>query len=173
MAQGQPNTNFMSFERIDASPAFDGHIRESHEYRYKVAARYVRPTDIVVDAACGTGYAKPILKAARYVGIDKVALGADIVADLETWEPDFDFDVFVSVETIEHLFDWKHLLAMGRRAKRVMIISTPIIPSTMSNEFHVQNFTFAQITKELVRDGWKLVHCEEQEYTYGIWVLDK
>ncbi len=165
----------MSFERIDASERFDGRIRESHEYRYKMAARYVRPTDIVVDAACGTGYAKPILKAARYVGIDKVALGADIIADLETWEPDFDFDfdVFVSVETIEHLHDWKHLLAMGRRAKRIMVISTPIIPSTASNEFHVQDFTFFQITKELVQDGWKLIYCEEQMEEYGIWVLEK
>ncbi len=162
-----------AYERIDASERFDGHIRESHEHRYKVAARYVLPTDIVVDAACGTAYAKPILKAGKYIGIDKADLGADVIADLNKWSPDFDFDVFISIETIEHLDDWRHLISVGQRAKRLMVISTPIVPTVGGNEFHVQNFTFAQITKELVRDGWKLVHCEEQEYTYGIWVLEK
>ncbi len=163
----------MSYERIDASAQFDGAIRESHEYRYKLAARYILPTDTVVDAACGTGYAEPILNAGKYFGVDKVNLGANIITDLETWEPNFDFDVFLSIETIEHLHNWQHLLEIGRRAKRLMVVSTPIVPSSASNEFHIQDFTFAQITKELVQGGWKLIHCEEQGGEYGIWVLER
>ncbi len=162
-----------AYERINASEQFDGRVRDSHEYRYKIAARYVRPTDIVVDAACGTAYAKRIIGAGKYIGIDKIQLGENLVADLNVWIPDFEFDVFVSMETLEHLDDWRHLLSVGRRAKRLMVISTPIVPTVGGNEFHVQDFTFTQITKELVQGGWKLVHCEEQEYMYGIWVLEK
>jgi len=137
----------MGYERITDDPQFDGGIRESHEWRYRWAAQYIEPNDIVIDAACGTAYSKKILNTPNYFGVDRFDGGADIIADLETWQPDFPFDVFVSIETIEHLSDdgVRNLLEIAKKARRYAIISTPIIPTKHRNEFHRQDFTYEQV----------------------------
>ncbi len=133
----------MGYERIDDSSRFDGPIRESHVWRYLWANGYIKTDDVVLDCACGTGYARHILNG-KYIGVDKLA-GSDIVADLETWQPDFEFDVFVSIETIEHIHNYQNILDIAKKAKKYAIISTPIIPTKHRNEFHVQDFTFTEL----------------------------
>ena len=61
----------MDYERIDNSKKFDGPVRESHEFRYKFANKYIEKDDSVIDAGCGVGYGKDILKTENYTGVDK------------------------------------------------------------------------------------------------------
>lgn len=163
----------MGYERITNDPKFNGPVRDSHEYRYKIAGSYILPTDIVLDAACGTGYGKKFINCANYYGVDRIQLGNNIVGDLNTWRPDFDFDVFISFETIEHIHNYKNVIDFGKQAKRIMCVSTPIVPSVGSNEFHVHDFTFDQISNELIDDNWELIHSETQNADYGIWTLQR
>lgn len=143
----------MSYERITADPAYDA-VRPSHEWRYKFAAKYIEPRDVVIDAASGTGYGRKFLGTHYYVPVDRAGVSiadeglVDILqADLNTWQPNFDFDVFVSIETIEHLSNAgvKNLLTIAAKARKYAIISTPIIPTKHRNEFHTQDFTFDQL----------------------------
>ncbi len=136
----------MGYERITDDSQFDS-VRESHEWRYRWASKFVMPEDLVLDCACGTGYGARILGGAHYNGVDRFDNGTNIVADLETWQPDFPYDVFISIETIEHLTDAgvQNLLNMAKNARKYAVISTPIIPTKHRNEFHTQDFTLEQV----------------------------
>lgn len=158
----------MSYERITADPRFDS-VRESHEWRYSWAARFVTPEDVVLDVACGTGYGAKILNAGRYIGVDKELFGKwstpqlFIPADLESWKPEFSYDVFVSIETIEHIHNKENIIAMAKKAKRFAIISTPIVPTKHRNEFHVHDFTY----KDLCYFLPDLVNAQKQDSADG------
>lgn len=149
---------------------------EIHTYRYEVASRYLRSTDVVVDAACGIGYGEAILKpCAEWVGIDRDPPPGSRVVDLENWVPDFPFDVFVGLETIEHLPSLDAYVAAAKRARRLIIISTPIIPTMWMNPFHLHDFTRESL--EALFSDWHVLHYESQIdpvldcETYGIWVF--
>ncbi len=113
-------------------------------------------------------YGKEFLKG-KYVGIDRNGHG-DITADLCEWKPDFEYDVAVSLETIEHLPDLTNHIANLKKAKRNIIISVPIIPTVGRNKYHLQDFTKESI-KELFKD-WKLIHEEIQDEIYIILVYE-
>lgn len=157
----------MAYERITDDEQFDG-TRESHIYRYKWAARFIEEEDVVLDAACGTGYGAEYLPGS-YVGVDKDELGQKFVADLETWKPDFEFDVFVGLETIEHLGDYSNYVDIAKRARKYIIISTPIIPN--KNPYHLQQFSKQDII-DLFSDQ-ELEEYEEQDKRYGIFAFKK
>lgn len=161
-------------ERLTVSDSADQW--EIHEYRYKVAAQFTRRTDTVLDAACGIGYGRKHLRG-RWIGADrKPPLGA-LAVDLETWEPDFGYDVFVGLETIEHLDDFTAYVAAAKRATRAIVISTPIIPTTHFNRWHVHDFT--RVSLEELFSDWRVVHYEPQVdpflgcETYGIWAFER
>lgn len=169
----------MEYERINADPIFDK-VRKSHEDRYELAANYVGPSDIVIDAACGTGYGKRFLDCKEYFGIDKYD-GEDrekgknhIVADLNSWQPDFDFDVLISLETIEHIENFMNIIEIAKKSDR-FIFSVPIIPTKHQNTFHLNDFTVygvhQVIEKELPK--MEIVFFMLQDDLYGIWVLRK
>jgi len=167
-----------NYERITDDKEFDGFARTRHEFRYKIAGSYVNKDDIVIDAACGTGYGQKFFHCLEYHGVDREQFFSNqIIADLNTWKPSDSFipkfDVFVSIETIEHLKDWKHLLKVGRQATRLMIVSTPIIPTKHFNEFHINDFTKEELDTELQQEGWIIEHYQEQDNEYGIWILTK
>lgn len=157
-------------ERITNDPRWDS-ARPSHEYRYKVAGEYTSERDIVLDAACGIGYGKAFLKG-TYKPVDKEPLCGNIVVDLNTWEPDFDFDVAVSFETLEHVHHYEHLLSVLKRAKRLICLSTPIVPTTHFNPHHVHDFTYEQV-RGMLTDWGKVVHEEIQNGVYGIFVVER
>lgn len=151
---------------------------EIHSYRYQVAARYTRDTDTVLDAACGIGYGRFILTG-TWIGADRDPPKHPdaIEVDLCTWVPNFDFDVFVGLETIEHLESIDAYVTAAKQARRTIIISTPIIPTTHFNRFHLQDFTVDSL--EALFSDWRVVHYEPQvdpllkAETYGIWVFER
>ena len=165
------------FERIDSSIQFDGYERKVHIQRYTVAGKYTKEDDVVLDMACGTGYGKEYLKG-KYIGVDKVALCGNIVANLNEWKPDFDFDVGVSLETIEHIENYKNVIENLKQAKKYIIYSTPIIPTVGLNQFHVNDFTYAEL-KDMFKGWGEIVHEEKQLHPqfsdglYGIIVVKK
>jgi len=164
-------------ERITTSKEFDGYERDTHEYRYKLAGKYTEDTDTVLDMACGTGYGAKFLKG-NYKGVDKADLSGNIVADLNTWKPDFDFDVGVSFETIEHIQNYQNVLDNLKKAKKYIIYSTPIVPTVGANPFHLHDFTYAELRKMF--EGWgEIVYEEKQNHPlrreplYGIIVIKR
>jgi cyclopropane fatty-acyl-phospholipid synthase-like methyltransferase len=106
-----------------------GPLTRGHEARYCLAAGFLRPGDVVVDAACGIAYGASVMCAhgdVTYIGVDKdlsevVIVEPSVVrlieADLTTWRPEFDFDVAVGFETIEHLSDYSTYLPSGTEVR--------------------------------------------------------
>jgi hypothetical protein len=149
-----------------------------HRYRYEVAAQFTRDSDVVLDAACGIGYGRDIL-AGEWIGADKdpPARPDALTVDLCTWEPEFDYDVFVGLETIEHLADYGAYVAAAKRARRTIVISTPIIPTVHFNPYHLHDFTTESL--ESLFSDWEVIHYEAQVdpvlgyETYGIWAFSR
>ena len=139
-----------------------------HVERYEWAGRFTLDSDVVLDAACGTGYGKQYLHG-TYIGADKHP--GHLEVDLETWTPDFDYDVFVGLETLEHLPDYSTYVETAKRARREIIISTPIVPTKHVNEFHVHDFTKEQVVD--IFAPWVLLEYRGQEDIYGLFRFGK
>ena len=113
-----------------------GSRSDAHVFRYDLAARYVRPGDRVLDAACGLGYGSHVLarlsRAAAVVGYDasgssikyaRINYGGDAhVSFREGFLPqclakleDGSVDCIVSFETLEHVENPRAVLAEFRR----------------------------------------------------------
>lgn len=134
---------------------------QSHASRYFLARGFIRPTDTVIDAACGTGYGSAIL---AEVAKKVYAFDNQKVFDMEQWKKrnnkfelsDIEHkisypkcDVFVCLETIEHLHDPEYLIKKAMQfTKRVFIVSSPNKPTTETNPHHVSN------VMEEVLDGY-------------------
>ena len=163
----------MNYERITEHSYFDS-ARSTHIYRYTLASRYIDGYDTVLDAACGIGYGRKIINFKNYYGVDKEYLFKNIIqADLNTWQPDFGFDVFISFETLEHLENYKNLLQIGKQANRLMIISVPIVPSKDTNPYHLHDFTKEEMYGLLEDNQWKTAYYEEPDEETGIWILKR
>ena len=141
-----------------------------HKARYEFAKKFVEGHS-VLDAACGEGYGKEIMKASSYLGFDvdaKTIREADtkygnnkahfILTDLEQGffipeetivRPEF----IVSFETIEHLEDPTKFLEDVAYHTDTFIFSIPV---SMPSEFHKQVYTQAEI-KELIGKYFKYV----------------
>lgn len=166
----------MDYERIDNSKKFDGPVRESHEFRYKFANKYIEKDDSVIDAGCGVGYGKDILKTENYTGVDKNP------ANKETIKIDFEksvilkdpnFDVFVGFEIIEHLNDAgvERFVDLAKQSNKYIIVSTPIVRN--GNKYHKQQFTEDNIKKLFIQHNWKLEEYYIQNKVYGIFIFKR
>lgn len=145
-----------------------GSSRDGHEFRYHLASGLVSPNDVVLDAACGGGYGAEILQAhgdVQYRGVDRdlSALWISpkenrqfIQADLMTWIPNFEFDVFVGFETIEHLPDYFPYIAMSKQAKRWIVVSVPVVPTVGINPWHLHDFVPGQLVSYYEDQNWRL-----------------
>jgi len=163
----------MSYERIDSSAKFDP-VRSSHEIRYRLAKGFVEDGDTVLDAGCGTGYGKKILKATKYIGLDKNPPKGFIKWDFDEQPiPDYEFDVFVGLEIIEHLRNPHNLIQLAKRARKWIILSTPVIPTSHRNEFHFQDFTTRQVARLFVDDDWETYNIFKQSGVNGIFVFGR
>lgn len=177
----------MNYERIDESKQFDGAVRDSHEARYRLASGFIADDDDILDAGCGVGYGMPILltparveAGATYLGLDKNPIGepemfqkADFEKDeYEDGKPD-NFDVFVGFEIIEHLDPVGHFIELAKRAKKWIIVSTPIVPN--SNPYHKQQFTEEMILAMFSGDGWRhyQTFTQGEGRTYGIFIFKR
>lgn len=141
-------------------------VTPGHRARYLLAAGALDPGDVVIDAACGIGYGAEILDKHqdldRYVGVDKDVsyckpgrLGAHFhEADLREWRPDFQFDVVVSFETIEHISDYGLMIDWMTCARKWIIASVPVVPTVGINPWHVHNFESGELPK--LFKGWEV-----------------
>lgn len=138
------NQKFTGERYIPGIPRPD--MEAEHYARYNFAAGYTKDK-IVLDAACGTGFGKDILKAKEYYGVD-IAPELDCIhEDLERGvslkiKP----DVVVSFETIEHLENPHNFLQWIKDNSKVFVFSIPI---NMPSEFHKQVYSEQQI-KDLI-----------------------
>jgi trans-aconitate methyltransferase len=131
--------------------------------RYRLAAGFTEPGDTVLDAACGVGYGAEVFQRfpVHYIGVDKEPISQSvkdcqfIQADLTEWEPDFEFDIGVSFETIEHLSLYEHLLSVLKQAKRWMIVSVPVVPTKHVNPFHLHDFQPQELPNLVADDKWE------------------
>lgn len=150
-------------ERIDRTTE----NRAGHEFRYRVAAGYIRPTDTVLDAGCGTGYGAQIVQPCRYVGVDiadvveeeNEPFGEWTVADLCTWSPGRFFDVAICFETLEHVQTPERLMDLCCKARRLVVCSVPIVPTVGANPFHLHDFTMWDMPRLFAERGWHLEQC--------------
>lgn len=147
-----------------------------HIWRYQQAAEWVDPDDVVVDAACGFGHGRSLLGAKEWVGVDYQP-PASVVADLTEWVPDFRFDVWVGLETIEHLPAVDHYAAQAKKAGRYVVVSTPTTPTAHINEWHVRDFTADEVVELFTDERWNLVEhktqTDDQDYEYGFFVFGR
>ena len=165
-------------ERV--SPEMFGRPTAGHEARYALAAGFLRPGDVVIDAACGIGYGALVLDAhddVTYYGVDRdtsvLAVEANerrtfVKADLRTWQPSFEFDVLAGFETIEHLESYEPYLDWARRARRYVIVSVPIIPTKDKNPFHVHDFERDDVIQLVTADDdWRLFQYFDQPWEHS------
>lgn len=149
--------------------------------KYYFALKKVKSTDRVIDAACGRGYGSFLLaqKAKEVIGldIDEPSL-SDAIADFKlnnlkflkgnVAKLDFDdnsFDVFVSIETIEHLNEQdqnKFLMEIKRVLKPngVLILSTPdhyvaLKQGIIYGDFHEKEFIKKEFVNFIKLTGFK------------------
>ena len=151
-----------------------GPATQGHEARYCVAAGFLRPGDVVVDAACGIAYGASLLCGrgdVTYYGVDKdlseaIDLHVEnlylVEADLNGLDPQFEFDVVVGFETIEHLADFSVYLNWARRARRFAFFSVPIVPTVGTNPFHLHDFQREDLVELFTDDDWHLFQYFDQ-----------
>lgn len=113
-----------------------GRRSDGHVSRYVLAASYIRPNDVVLDAACGLGYGTAVLascsQGSKFIGIDldeKSAAYANANyaavypglsyqacdATKLSFLADHSIDTVVSFETIEHLPNYNDFLLEVKR----------------------------------------------------------
>lgn len=142
-------------ERISAA---DVGQQPGHVQRYEIAARLVQAGDVVLDAACGVGYGAEILAdrapVHTYYGVDRDGVDARYLrhgwfthADLNTWSPQFGFDVGICLETLEHLANPLHLAAVMASARKSLIVSVPTEPTKHLNPYHLHDFTVDDVCR--------------------------
>lgn len=146
-------------------------IYAEHLTRYKAACSIVKDK-VVLDIACGSGYGTKILasEAKKVYGVDidrktidyaRKHYSANNVTYLQgNGEKipmnDNSVDVVISLETIEHVKDYKGFI---KEIKRVMkqdglaIVSTPNdLEFAEGNHFHLHEFEYSELVKLLKKD---------------------
>ena len=149
---------------------------ELHLARYRFAAKHVLGR-VVVDCACGTGYGSAMLADAGAAAVIGVDISEEAIAyarahhardrvdfrvgDALTFVPERPAQVWVTLETVEHL------LHPARYLDRIhqqlapggwLIASVPTTVSTDGNPFHLVDFT-AQGWRTLVTThGFEIEH---------------
>lgn len=139
---------------------------EGHRWRYHLAAGFLEPGDTIIDAACGIGYGAEIIQtrsSADYIGVDRDVSETTplpgcqfIEADLRTWTSPVGFDVFAGFETLEHLTDYRHYVAHAKQARRWILVSVPVVPTTHLNPHHCHNFAPGAVAALFIDDRWRL-----------------
>jgi ubiquinone/menaquinone biosynthesis C-methylase UbiE len=148
-----------------------------HESRYRFASRYLSPSRLVLDCACGSGYGAAILaeQAERVIGIDISPVAIEY-ARSRYLQRNINFqlgsaeelpvatdsvDVFCSFETIEHIPHPDRLVAEAQRVLHksgYFLVSTPnrIVSGLESGErpsnpFHLREWSLKEFHDVLSR----------------------
>lgn len=157
-------------ERIELDSYSDNPF---HVSRYVFAARYIKSRS-TLDIACGAGFGTRFLKengAASVVGMDIEASAIDEIGRAASTNlmfaaasateiplPTSSMDVIVSMETIEHIVDYRAALQEFHRTMSpagILILSTPNskitkpINGVPRNPFHVKEFEPSELREIL------------------------
>lgn len=155
-------------ERITAGMVPSEH---GHRYRYELAAGWLEPGERVLDVACGIGYGAKLMTdvtPVKYVGVDKIVPDQEFAGlgkfyagvNLDEWVPDFEWDVSVCFETLEHVGNPEHLAKQVAKAKRLIIVSVPTRPTKHFNPYHLHDFTVDDVLD--LFSGHEVLHLEDQ-----------
>ena len=179
---------YLGLEPGERQYVFDySQVVSDHIERYRFAARYLRESDNVLDAACGVGYGSKLMaeeSGAHITGLD-ISRSAIQVAE-RIWHHDRvvfaqadctctglpvrSADCIVSFETLEHVPDGNALLAHFSdllRENGRLLISTPnetLNPHVPErNRFHFRHYTPEQLTALLTEHGFRVdsLHCQK------------
>lgn len=169
---------------------------DEHFARYQYALQFVKPTDVVGDFSCGTGYGTALLAT-----VAKKVIGADIseeaIAFCEKTHPgknieyrrmNFDeaelpkTDFVTSFETIEHVDDPLSFIKKIKETSKMLVFSVPMrCPSrfhkTVFNNIGEVRNLFSLAGMEIEVHSQKITEgdCgigepdENKYYTVGIW----
>lgn len=165
---------------------YDREAVRLHLERYEFAAGLV-VSRRAVDCACGTGYGSEILARAgarEVIGVDIYSAAIEFarehhsheriayhVADASSYTPPFAPEVWVSLETIEHLPDPRgYLLATHDRLAPdgLLIASVPTTVSTDGNPFHRTDFTHRSWHRLLTSTGFVVEDELLQEHRFSM-----
>jgi SAM-dependent methyltransferase len=152
----------------------DADLFNEHVSRYKFAARLIPKAGAILDLGCGTGYGTvELFGGTSIVGADVSAeavayaranYGREGVTFLEAScealpLTDHQFDLITCFEVIEHLENWRGLLAEAQRLLRPggsFVVSTPnkayyaeTRGKTGPNPFHTHEFEYAEFESAL------------------------
>ena len=134
-----------------------------HQVRYRLASGFANLGDTVLDAACGVGYGAAFYpESVRYIGVDKEHISQEsfvdefIMADLHLFEVDFDFELGISFETIEHLDDYSNLILQLKKASSWVICSVPVVPTVHINPWHKHDFQPLEFPAIFEDENWNL-----------------
>lgn len=155
-----------------------GSRSDAHVGRYHFAARFVRPGDVVLDAACGLGYGTYVVRsetrARSFIGIDASEYGVDyarlnfageaitfrqgMLPECLASVSDNSVDHVLCFETLEHVEDPVRLLAEFQRILTPGGRLTCSVPHDWSDEtgrdpnpFHFHVYDKARFLSELGR----------------------
>lgn len=155
-----------------------GSRSDAHVGRYHFAARFIRPGDAVLDAACGLGYGTHLVRsetrARSFIGIDASEYGVDyarlnfageattflqgMLPDCLASVPDNSVDHVLCFETLEHVEDPVRLLAEFHRVLTPGGRLSCSVPHDWSDEsgedpnpFHFHVYDKARFLSELGR----------------------
>ncbi|WP_197422860.1 methyltransferase domain-containing protein [Burkholderia sp. ABCPW 14] len=153
-----------------------GRRSDAHVVRYDWASKFVRPNDVVLDAACGLGYGTYTMRylsaAGRFYGIDgsgwaidyaTACFGGENTEYITGFLPDAlrrfedaSVDVVVSFETLEHVAQPAALLEAFHRVLRPggrIIVSVPNDWSDEAGEdpnpHHLHVYTYERLAREM------------------------
>jgi len=157
-------------------------VRADHRARYALATRYVPNNSAIADVACGIGYGSFMLAQSDDTAtIFAMDIDAGAIEYAHTYykhskiayhEGDIthasltpnSFDMIVSFETIEHIQDYKGLLAIFFDVLKpggLLLCSSPneeVIPlEAMNNPYHFRHFTPAEFEECFQEAGFEVL----------------
>jgi 2-polyprenyl-3-methyl-5-hydroxy-6-metoxy-1,4-benzoquinol methylase len=144
---------------------------KDHIYRYRLASNWIKNKESVLDFGCGIGYGSKVIaetKKINYLGMDKINPSSSFYSygnfvggiNLDEWEPKDEWDVSVSFEILEHVKNPQRLADNLKKAKRLVILSTPTRPTKHNNIYHLHDFTVDEVLSMF--EDCKLLHIEDQ-----------
>jgi 2-polyprenyl-3-methyl-5-hydroxy-6-metoxy-1,4-benzoquinol methylase len=150
-----------------------------HCARYLLARGFIKKGETVIDAACGHGYGSYLLSevADKVYSFDyqdvfnsewnkeNIEFNQENVEEIKAFP---ECDAFVSIETIEHLYNPELFLDKVTKAtKRVIVMSSPNKPTVGLTEFHHTDVLLANFEKYMAKySEWILYHTFIQGYTW-------
>lgn len=131
----------------------------NRRFRYEWAKKFIRPTDIVLDAGCGSQYGKETIgkSCLEYISVDYTDVAEpSIVADMNDWQPDFAFDVFLGFESIEHIKNTANYVEVAKKAGTDIFITCPASETVSWNPHHVYDFSVPDILRLFEDKDWRV-----------------